>query len=199
MKKERQPEVKRKNMVLHPSTNAPEVGAIRLCPDYGFLFLFLYPFVYLHHKELKKTDEKAYIVYLYCIPCIKFHAFRILQFPLNNKISSSCNGGASRHLTLGHAQKWISMAMKYFYCSDLFDFNFDYCYCPIDNIIIEKALGKQSESGKPKNLKGLVKPISWSKIGRISVLRDIYSDIDAIIEQNNLNCTQLEFDVLNWQ
>ena len=91
------------------------------------------------------------------------------------------------------------MAMKYFYCSDLFDFNFDYCYCPIDNIIIEKALGKQSESGKPKNLKGLVKPISWSKIGRIEDLRDIYSDIDAIIEQNNLNCTQLEFDVLNWQ
>ena len=85
MKKERQPEVKRKNMVLHPSTNAPEVGAIRLCPDYGFLFLFLYPFVYLHHKELKKTDEKAYIVYLYCIPCIKFHAFRVLQFPLGLK------------------------------------------------------------------------------------------------------------------
>ena len=117
----------------------------------------------------------------------------------NNKISSSCNGGASRHLTLGHAQKWISMAMKYFYCSDLIDFNVDYCYCPIYNIIKEKALEKQSESGKPENLKGLVKPTSWSKIERIEDLRDIYSDIDAIIKQHNLNCTQLEFDVLNWQ
>ena len=33
----------------------------------------------------KKTDEKAYIVYLYCIPCIKFHAFRVLQFPLKRR------------------------------------------------------------------------------------------------------------------
>ena len=91
------------------------------------------------------------------------------------------------------------MAMKYFYCLDLVDFNYDYCYCPIDNIIKERALEIQSESGKPKTLRGLVKAPSWSKIERIEDLRNIYFDIDAIIDQNNLNCTQLEFDVLNWQ
>lgn len=114
-----------------------------------------------------------------------------LEKEFNTRIATNC-------LTLGHAQKWISMAMKYIYCLDLVEFKFEYCYCPIDNIIKEKALEIRAENGKPANLKGLGKTPSWSKINQFDDLIKIYSDIDDIIKQNNLDCTQLEFDVLYW-
>ena len=162
-------------------------------------------------KEAAKAEAYSYIFgqlkIIFAEPNLTQESYKIwfedtckeLTKRFNNKINTSCAEKTTRYLTLGHAQKWISMAMKYFYCLDLVDFNYDYCYCPIDNIIKERALEIQSESGKPKTLRGLVKAPSWSKIERIEDLRNIYFDIDAIIDQNNLNCTQLEFDVLNWQ
>ena len=90
------------------------------------------------------------------------------------------------------------MVMKYIYCLDLVKFKFEYCYCPIDNIIKEKALEIRAKNGKPANLKGIGKTPSWSIINQFDDLIKIYSDIDDIIKQNNLDCTQLEFDVLYW-
>lgn len=116
----------------------------------------------------------------------------------NESIKTSCKKKTKKYLTLGQAQKWISMVMKYIYCLDLDKFKFEYCYCPIDNIIKEKALEIRDKNGKPANLKGLGKKLCWSKIDQFDDLIKIYSDIDDIIKQNNLDCTQLEFDVLYW-
>ena len=129
--------------------------------------------------------------------------FETTCIELSDKFNAAINGNKKtepvRYLTLGHAQKWVSMCMKYFYCFDLIDFNYDYCYCPIDNIIEEVALGIQAKSGKPRYLAGLNRTPRWSKINNIRDLRNIYLDIQSIIVENQLNCTPLEFDVLNWQ
>lgn len=102
---------------------------------------------------------------------------------------------------IGHAQKWISMSMKYFFCFGKFpDFHYEFCHCPIDQNINDTAFRMNSENGNKVKFHEIKKAqLGWSKISDFEKLDWIYEDIDELIKALDLGCSPLEFDVLYWE
>lgn len=75
---------KNKTLFLNPLTNAPDIGAKGHDPITAlYSFSWLRPY-YFSLKKRRKPEKKRHHVCLCCNPCIKIHAFRVLQLPLLN-------------------------------------------------------------------------------------------------------------------
>ena len=103
-------------------------------------------------------------------------------------------------------QKLINMTFKYLYCCNLtglnnFDFNFEYCHCPIDTHIAKTVFRKiKDDTSKDLNLAWNIatsqKDYSWNYITKENYLKIQEAIKDICNDDNN---TPLQFDIFYWQ
>ena len=103
---------------------------------------------------------------------------------------------ADERFSFGNAQKLVNMSAKYLYIvtygNEELRNNFRYCHCPMDSVMIEKAMEYDINGDLRRN-------ISWSQLssekGEIPQEYNIFQNI--IKEQaNELGCFPLEMDYI---
>lgn len=99
-----------------------------------------------------------------------------------------------RQFTVGQAQKWINMSLKYLYCftadaqSGLVKETFSQCHTPIDRYVMKNASSWH-------DIKPL--PVVWSKLNDYKMYLDYQSSLKSIADKKGI--TQLELDFELWK